>query len=222
MRIYFSTTPNRETVGFDYQAKMISRLHVWLGKDNVEHDELSLYSFSNLTGGYAHAGKLHFENGAHFFFAAHSADVIERVISATRKDPNLVNGMKIQEIVIADRLEPESNRIYCYAASPILVKQWREAGQWNHLTWDNPACDEIMTNLMKKKMAKAGIEGDIKIRFDRDYAKAKTKLIDIHGIKSKANICPVILESDSPDVLRFTYDAGIGHGTGSGFGAVRR
>lgn len=46
MRIHLATTPNDKPVSFDYQQKLVGVLHKWLGGDNNEHGNMSLYSFS--------------------------------------------------------------------------------------------------------------------------------------------------------------------------------
>ena len=44
MRITFFLSSNyKRLVPFDYQQKLVGRLHNWLG-ENAEHDSISLYS----------------------------------------------------------------------------------------------------------------------------------------------------------------------------------
>jgi CRISPR-associated endoribonuclease Cas6 len=72
---------------------------------------------------------------------------------------------------------------------------------------------------MQHKLAVAGLPQDISIAFDRTYHKAKTKLVSIKGIQSRANECPVIIKG-APELINFAWNVGIGHSTGSGFGAL--
>jgi len=46
MRGYLRLTKNSELIPFNYQAFLTGTLHKWIGKDNVEHGSVSLYSFS--------------------------------------------------------------------------------------------------------------------------------------------------------------------------------
>ena len=72
---------------------------------------------------------------------------------------------------------------------------------------------------MKKKLKIANLEYEVKISFDRNYLNRKTKLVRINGIENKANFCPVIVEGN-PEAVAFAWNVGIGHSTGSGFGAI--
>jgi len=61
---------------------------------------------------------------------------------------------------------------------------------------------------------------DIDVQFDRSYSNPKTKLIKVKGISHKANVCPILVKG-SPDALAFAWNVGLGHLTGSGFGAIK-
>jgi CRISPR-associated endoribonuclease Cas6 len=79
-----------------------------------------------------------------------------------------------------------------------------------------------MTKTMQTKLRAAGLEQHadaVSVRFDTSYAGAKTKLVDIHGIKNRTSVCPVIVEG-SPEAVAFAWDVGVGHSTGAGFGAL--
>lgn len=69
MRIHLATTPNDKPVSFDYQQKLVGVLHKWLGCDNNEHGNMSLYSFSWLQGGMKDGNKLAFAKGAKWFIS---------------------------------------------------------------------------------------------------------------------------------------------------------
>ncbi len=217
MRLYFQTSRNTELVHYDYQQKMVGALHKWLG-ENIEHDGISLYSISWLSGARPAKKGLNFPEGANFFISAHEGDLLERIITGVRDDPTMFNGMRAQEIIIGSR--PEfSEREYLHLASPALVRRKTDKG-CEHLEWNNPAADERMTEVMQSKMKLAGLSGDIRIRFDRDYQRAKTKIVNFNNIQNKANLCPVILEG-APELIRFAYNVGVGESAGAGFGAVR-
>ena len=217
MRIYLKISQPNKLLELNYQQKMLGVIHKWLGK-NKEHDSISLYSMSWLSGGKLEQGGLNFPNGGEFFISAFSGDFCERIITGARKNPNLFDGMRVEEIIIGNRQEFYEKE-YFYLASPVLIRKKNE-DKVEHLTWDNPETDKRLVEVMQWKMEKAGLNGNINIKFDREYSKAKTKLVTINEIKNRANMCPVIIEGD-PDLIRFAYDVGIGESTGSGFGALR-
>jgi hypothetical protein len=44
MRLHIQLSKNTTIVPFNYQEQQVSKLHYWLGKNEI-HDKLSLYSF---------------------------------------------------------------------------------------------------------------------------------------------------------------------------------
>jgi CRISPR-associated endoribonuclease Cas6 len=129
--------------------------------------------------------------------------------------------MVITDIQIQPTPEfPDSMRFS--VASPVLVKKF-DGTVIRHLTFDNPEANDVMTKTMQTKLRTAGLDAHaetVRVRFDTSYTGAKTKLVDIHGIKNRANVCPVIIEG-TPEAVAFAWDVGVGHSTGSGFGALR-
>ena len=49
MRIYLKTTPNKESVYFNYQPLLTGVLHKWLGENDI-HGELALHLFHGCKG----------------------------------------------------------------------------------------------------------------------------------------------------------------------------
>lgn len=219
MRLYFKTEKNTKPIPWDYQQLIVGNLHKWIGVDNEEHDgKPSLYSVSWLNGAVATKSGLEFPNGANFFFSAFSGELCERVITGARKTPKMFNGLKVEEIIIGNR--PEfTQKQYFYTASPILVRKMTD-NVLKHLSWNDPEANERLTEIIHTKMKMAGLSGDISIRFDKDFTKAKTKIVNYKNIQNKANICPVIIEGE-PDLIRFAYNVGIGESTGATFGSIR-
>ena len=43
MRLHIKTSQNQIKIPFDYQQKLTGVLHKWLGENNQEHGEISLY-----------------------------------------------------------------------------------------------------------------------------------------------------------------------------------
>lgn len=70
-------------------------------------------------------------------------------------------------------------------------------------------------------MREAGLPEDdtLRVEFDISYSKKKKKMVTIHGIKSIANMCPVITHGTQTS-KRFAWVVGLGNGTGSGYGAL--
>lgn len=221
MRIHFKTTPNTEKVGFNYQQKMVGRLHKWLGLNDL-HDSLSLYSISWLNGGNINEDKsgLNFRSGASFFISFHDEDKAKKIVDSGLKDIEIFAGMKVNEIQIQMNPEFKRKSYSFFAVSPILVKKQTEQGI-EFLDFRNPEASEIISRVLDKKLKAADIEHNgFNLNFEGLYSKAKTKLVNYRNINNKANICPVKIAAE-PHVMQFAWNVGIGHSTGSAFGAVK-
>jgi CRISPR-associated endoribonuclease Cas6 len=219
MRLYFKTSFNNKPIPWDYQHFLVGAFHKWMGKENKEHDSgPSLYSISWLSGAVTTKKGLSFPDGAYFFFSSHSGDLCDRIISGVRESNELFSGLKVEEITIADR--PKfTEREYLYSASPILIRK-KEGDKFIHMQWDDEESDNRLTEVIHTKMKIAGLSGNLQIKFDKEYKKAKTKVVNYKDIKNKANVCPVIVEGD-PELIRFAYNVGIGESTGATFGSVK-
>jgi hypothetical protein len=57
MRLHIQLSKNTTIVPFNYQEQQVSKLHYWLGKNEI-HDKLSLYSFSWLKNGRQEGAKV--------------------------------------------------------------------------------------------------------------------------------------------------------------------
>jgi CRISPR-associated endoribonuclease Cas6 len=70
-------------------------------------------------------------------------------------------------------------------------------------------------------MKLAGIEDNgLSIKFDTDYPRASTKMLNYNGIKNRASWCPVFIEGE-PETKLFAWNVGLGNSTGIGFGAIK-
>lgn len=218
MRIYLTLSPNQDIVPYTYQQILVSKFHSLLG-ENLIHDQLSLYSFSWLSGGKGTRAGLTFRNGATWFISSPNIELIKQLIQGIQNNPELAFGMVITEISIFDTPSfPEQIRFE--TASPVFVKREID-GKAIHFSFDDKKVDEFLTQTMISKMKLAGFQNtDISVGFDRNYKKAKTKLVTYKGIKNKANYCPVII-SGSPDAIAFAWDVGVGNCTGIGFGSIQ-
>lgn len=221
MRIQLQLSPNYQPVPFNHLHQLTGALHKWLGP-NTLHDGLSLYSFGWLRGGEKIGNGLMFPQGAHWaisFFDIQSAkDVMQGILD----DPNLAFGMKVTAIQLKEFPEP-SQKSRFWADSPIVVRKKRPDGSREYLDWRDKNADIALTQILRRKiqLAKISVNADeISVKFDRDYPRASTKLMEIKGTRHKGNLCPVFVEGP-PEIGRFAWLVGVGELTGSGFGALK-
>jgi CRISPR-associated endoribonuclease Cas6 len=119
-----------------------------------------------------------------------------------------------------------SDRYLFKVDAPVVARRRREDGSQEYLLYDDDRADEALTRTLRTKMSAAGIGGgeEVRVRFDRGYEGARTKLATIekggHAVKHKGSLCPVIVEG-SEEAVRFAWNVGVGELTGSGFGAVK-
>lgn len=218
MRLHLSLTPNAQHVPFDYQHYLIGAFHKWFGKNHL-HDEVSLYSLSWLRGGSAKEGGLDFPHGAEWFLSFWDAGLAKQALKACMNDPDICCGMAVKEIAIQE--DPVfSPKEKFNAISPILIRKYENRKAF-HLTYREDEADRFLTGALQTKLKAAGLNYKAQVRFDKSYPNPKTKLVKINGIENKANLCPVVIEGD-PEAITFAWNVGIGHSTGSCFGAITK
>ncbi|MEG0993376.1 MAG: CRISPR-associated endoribonuclease Cas6 [Bacteroidales bacterium] len=218
MRILLKCTPNTQTIPFDYQQKMIGVLHKWLGENQL-HDKISLYSFSWLQKLIPNKVGFDCPKGTFFFISFFEEDYLKKLIDSILKDPDMFCGIQVAEIQMVNTPQFGEEERFSLA-SPVLIKQNID-GNIKFYTYENPESNRILTETILHKMEKAGLDPDatLRIEFDLSYPKKKTKLVTLHGVKNKTNICPVKV-SAKPETLRFIWNVGLGNSTGSSFGAL--
>jgi len=218
MRIHIRVSGNDVIVPFNHQPKLVGIIHKWLGW-NDEHGKLSLYSFSQLEGGKATPKGLLFKNGTSFFFSCHSIDLMRKMISGIQAEPYIFNGLSVDEILIQEAPDL-TDRNYFFVASPIFIKR-QESGKIEHVLYTDPKSSGYLRQTLQTKMKNAGICDDtLNIKFDTDYPKASSKLLNYNGIYNRANWCPVIIKG-KPETKLFAWNVGLGNSTGIGFGAIK-
>lgn len=224
MRINFTLSPNvGRLVPFDYQQKLVGRFHRWLG-ENALHDEISLYSVSWLSKGHVRSGALDFPTGAQFHISAANDELLADVIEGLQSETDVNWGMQVTGI-LPQRTPDFGERAYFRMQSPVLIKRRvenSERGNSNQQFYyhNDEEADAYLTETMQNKLKHAGVEGAIKLSFDREYPKPYLKMVTYRGIKNKASMCPVIAEGD-PHCVAFAWNVGIGNSTGIGFGAIK-
>jgi CRISPR-associated endoribonuclease Cas6 len=217
MRIHVKTSSNTKPVPFDHLPLLVGAFHKWLGENEV-HGDLALHSLSWLKGGKGNSKGLSFVGGASFFISAHDEGLIKMIISGIRNSPEVFSGMMVREVSIQATPLFDSRKTFA-VNSPVLVKAVRE-GKQKHLTFEDPESSEILTNIFRRKLLKAGLDtSGASVSFDRTYFNSKTKLITYRGIGNKANVCPVVVDG-SPEQIAFAWNVGVGNSTGIGFGAL--
>ncbi len=220
MRIHLRIRAGNKAIPFSHQHLLTGTVHKWLGQDNQEHGEVSLYSFSQLFGGKAKKEGLVFERDCSFFFSAHNPQPIKRMIEGIQKDPEMFHGLSVYEIILQQEMPDFSDKELFLVASPIFIKRKGEQ-QIDHILYTDARANDCLKETLLTKMSLAGIEDDsFEITFDKTYHRASTKLIDYNGIKNRANWCPVIIKG-KPETKLFAWNVGLGNSTGIGFGAIK-
>ncbi|GAA4847394.1 CRISPR-associated endoribonuclease Cas6 [Algivirga pacifica] len=219
VKIKTSSTSNKQ-VPRHHLKKLKGTIHKWIGGRDY-HGELGAFSFSKLNGGVSFSKDfLTYPKGAFWFISSPDTAFIKRVIRGIQEDPSMFFGLEVEEIQLLK--DPEFKKeVRFLADSPILVKKKRTENRGvDHLTFQDPEADEIMTNLMKRKLKSVGLTDEIQITFDRSYQGANTTVVVYNGVKNKCSICPVII-SGNPEAIAYAWNVGVGNSTGTGFGAIR-
>ncbi len=217
MRLHFYLTPNTETVPFDYQHSLIGAFHKWMGWNEI-HDEISLYSLSWLQGGKMVKGGFNFPNGAKWFVSFWDEEIGKQLMINVLKDNVVCYGMIVKEIQMQNT--PQFGKKERFnVASPIFIRKYDENKRAIHLTTKDKDADFYLTETLKKKLNRANLSTNVKVSFDKNYLNPKTKLVNIKNIKNRANFCPIIIEGE-PEAIKFAWNVGVGHSTGSCFGAL--
>ena len=223
MRLNLTLSPSTQPVPFNHLHQLTGALHKWLGKDNDQHDAISLYTFGWLHGGQAGSGALSFPNGSQWRLSFHEESAMKAVLRGILNDPEVMYGMHVTE---AEQKEtPAFGDRYLFKTdnAPVITRRRREDGSRAYLTYEDPQATETLTRTFRSRLRMAGLEGEhlqSKVRFDRGYDGARTKVARIKGVDHKGSICPVIVEG-TPEAVRFAWNVGVGELTGSGFGALQ-
>jgi CRISPR-associated endoribonuclease Cas6 len=224
MRFTFHLTPNKQLVPYTYPHHLTGALHKLAGWNNV-HDEISCYSLGwlNSRNVQSTGEGLHFPSGAQWSISIYDGVLAKRVRQSAELLPTVAFGMRIYQI--EEQPTPAFGNVYRFeVGSPVLVRaEAREDGTRKHLVYSDPEADAYLTQTLRTKLNVAGFSGahlDVLAGFDRSYNRAKTKLVEIKGIKFKCSFCPVVV-AGTPEAVQFAWEVGAGHLTGSGFGFLK-
>lgn len=219
MRLHIKTSKNQTIIPFEYQQKLTGVLHKWLGENNQEHGEVSLYSFSWLKNTKVTGKGLNCPKGASFFISFYDTQRLKKVLSNIRTEPEIFCGMFVEDVVIEDTPDLTQQEQFSLG-SPILIKRPMN-GKITEFYYDNPESGKLLEETLRTKMKLAGIPDDdtLSIAFDLNYTKKKTKLVWYDNISNKANMCPVIIKGSNL-TKQFAWNVGLGNSTGVGFGSI--
>lgn len=218
MRIHLKIKTTNKAIPIDHQPLLTGVIHKWLGWNN-EHGDISLYSFSQLSGGKFFTDGFKFNRETSFFFSSHEVDLIQKMISGIKSDPTMFYGLTVSEIIIQE--DPDlSERTLFNVASPVFLKR-RVGEKIDHIVYGDPRADACLKETLLTKLNKAGLSDEsFDVRFDKSYPKAGTKKITYNNVENRASWCPVIIEGKAETKL-FAWNVGLGNSTGIGFGAIK-
>lgn len=219
MRLHIHTSNNTSPIPFNYQQKLTGVLHKWLGKNNSEHGDISLYSFSWLQNAVTDKGGLNFPKGGKWFISLYDFQRAKDITAQIRKEPEMFCGLCVNEVVLEETPDL-SNRELFYLGSPILIKR-PDGERIIEYGFDDPLSGRLLEETLKTKMQKAGLSDDdtLHIEFGLSYTKKKKKLVWYDGISNKSNMCPVFIHG-SNETKQFAWNVGLGNCTGIGFGSI--
>ena len=219
MRLYLKLTKNTEIIPFNYQHLLTGAIHKWLGKENMEHGDISLYSFSWLQNVKTNWEGVSLTMDSYFFISAFDETLIKSILKGILNEPEVFCGSKILDAQIMKT--PEfGTKEHFLSASPIFIKRSFDNVE-KHIIFDDESSGKYLTETMRKKLSVAGLVSEgLSIEFDRNYHNPHTKLIHYKSIKNRSNICPVIIKGTSEQIA-FAWEVGIGNSTGIGFGALK-
>lgn len=219
MRLYLKTSESNVPVPFDHLHLIVGSIHKWLGSNNKYHDTKSLYSFSWLKNSLVKGSFLEFPDGTFFFISAYEKEMIQKILTGIQLDPILFSGMRVTDVQIQSDKEFQNGTERFTLASPILLKK-RNGERIDHLVYNDPSVNDVMTSSMINKMEMAKIDyTGFRIEFDQSYSHKKTKLVSYNEIKNRASMCPVLI-TGTAEQKQFAWNVGIGNSTGIGFGAL--
>ncbi len=219
MRIYLKLTKNSEIIPFNYQHLLTGAIHKWIGKENDEHGEISLYSFSWLQNVKTNNKGISLTRDSYFFISAFSESLIKSILRGILDEPEICCGAKVLDVQIMETPSFETKERFL-SASPIFIKR-RFDNEEKHISFSDELSGKYLAETMKKKLSFEGLKSDgLSIEFDKNYSNARTKLIQYKNVKNRTNICPVIIEG-TPEQIAFAWEVGVGNSTGIGFGALK-
>lgn len=218
MRIHLSISKNKELIPFNYQSKLVSCVHKWFGKDNVEHNSVSLYSFSWIEGTKANKLGINIPQEGKWFISVHNDELLKTLINGIQNDPYMFCGIEVTEVSIQPTPEFSNSERFS-VANPVFIKR-KSDERVKFFYANDPEANDLLTQSLKYKLELAQLPTeDVEVAFDKNYNNPKIKGYEHNKIYNKGTICPVIIKG-TPEQIAFAWNVGVGNSTGIGFGAL--
>lgn len=219
MRLYIKLSSNTSLIPFNYQHLLTGVVHKWIGENNKEHGNRSLYSFSWLQNTVATKQGLNLKRDAYFFISAYDTDFIKNVTKGILQNPETFCGSTVVDVQIKNDVAFGTEERF-FLNSPILIRQ-REGEKTKHITYLDDNFNQLLTENLKVKLHQANLPEDgVEVELDTTYHSPTTKLVNYKGIKNKTTLAPIIIKG-SPEQIAFAWAVGLGNSTGIGFGSLK-
>jgi len=176
----------------EYFSKLLGCVHKWIGENNDEHGNLSLYSFSHIWND-------------HFYFSSFSPELCERIVIGITKSPHMWDNVSVCDYSPV-YFDTEKNVLK--TASPIFAKIE------NRHVFDKEA-EKIIESILIKKANFINLQLP---NFSVSLSHKRNKLIKIHDICNRCAHYEVFINDSF--VYNFALAVGLGNCTGVGFGHV--
>ncbi len=222
IKLHLSPPGHPGFIPFNYQHQLTGAFHRILGKNKV-HDETSLYSLGWLSRGTIVPKKgFAYPKGATWTISFYDDELAFRFLANAHRDGAIAFGMHAYKFESTPT--PRFSGTYRFMVqSPVLVRESKENGPADHVLFSDIRADALLTKTFRNKMKLAGLTEEDQsswMGFDRSYTKAKEKLVTIKESELKASECPILV-SGTPNAVRFAWNVGAGHLTGSCFGHLK-
>lgn len=218
MRIFLKLTPTPQRVPFNYQHELTGVVHKWLGENDL-HGQISLMSYGWLRGGKSTKEGLTFPDGAQWFLSFWDENAAKTILKGLLASPGTCYGMRVAEAALVET--PTFGNVHLFAASsPVLTRKNINERERMELFYTEPEATETLTRTLKTRLETAGLSSTgVRVAFDKNNPRAKTKMITYKGNHHRVSLCPVWVEG-TPEQIAFAWHVGIGELTGSGFGGM--
>jgi len=219
MRLYIKLSRNKETIPFNYQHLLTGVIHKWIGENNKEHGNRSLYSFSWLQNTSTVKSGINLNSNSYFFISTYESGLLKTITKGILADPDAFCGSRVIDVQIKET-PGFSGEEHFILNSPILIRK-RDGEKVKHVTYRDEDFNQLLTENLKSKMKMVSMDTEgISVELDKSYAFPQTKLVDYKGIKNKTSLVPVIIKG-RPEQIAFAWEVGLGSSTGIGFGSLK-
>ncbi len=223
MRLELTLSPSSEVIPFNHLPELYDTVHRWLGINPTADTDARFFSYGWLHNGKRENDGLCFEQGAKWRLSFYYEAQGKKALKAIRDSPHVAYGLTVQEAVL--KPVPVFGNQYRFQTdmAPIVVRRLQPSGDTEYLLWHNRASDEILTGLLRARLARVGLLGkhqQTRVYFDRSYKRAHSKMVQFHDQDYRGSVCPIHVEG-TPEAISFAWLVGLGDLNQMGFGALR-